>query len=891
MSIETEVAALTTATTNLLEAVNVSKATLDAKVGTASTSAAEALSYKNATEIISKATDSARAGAESARDTAVAVVTGGTANAVPAAGKIPIGDNYGRIPFGWANQGRFSRLLQNIKSRTVRVYHGGTSIEAASNSATRHWLAAIAAQMGDSGNETQILSVLGGSYETAFNGWKKQPFGGIQFYRLRGETTSTELSFVKYCKRIVIRYSTEVGASSCDVLVDGVAAGTINCNAPQSYNNEFVLNYSSLEMRTISIKPPSSGFVYLEAIDWCIDKPGLHVIDAAYGGSSIGNMVTLRTPVGAQVAGIPIEANVAINAMFAKNSADYALDLAIVGWCVNDAGSGLTHVNNVYAPALANIVAQTRANGVPLVLVIEMGGHYSMPANPKYAAYARIRELMRSYASEPHVTIFDWHAASRPDVIATWAATYYPTAVFNEITGIVTSGDFIHPISAGHAILTDMLCTASGLPSTGQQNTPALSVSQLNNRAAAVSGSLPLYALAQPPGIVREQKNTLGLLHRYRCIGTAHAMQQPYANKLALWQSDTELNYDSGASSVNTQIAAAGTADEFGLYKDFVNAGSNTRTPSSTTTTGKSALMTLTLIVGAGQTAVIVNNYANNSSLPSTVNGKLIPGQAQAATPYLFENNTGVPQAISITVDQANSLYTRITGRVYAAYVTATDFPCIPLRSWDTARDLTVALKTIADLEAEYVTLQQHYKEVINGKTIERIAIGREVLKPDGKFYGLYRLPDKTGINYQRCEVASNGTVFNDSIGGYLDTTASNPPYALSTNAPLDYDKRYTLTGRNTDTSSASSLQINYFNGSNNKTLYLQPDLTWAETAPVNVLTAKQMLRMRTIALTFDMPSLALAGSGNFRLRIVLSGGSPVGHLPWTLCEGSSAIV
>ena len=46
MTIETEVAALTLATTNLLSAVNVSKATLDAKVSDASTSANAASAWR-----------------------------------------------------------------------------------------------------------------------------------------------------------------------------------------------------------------------------------------------------------------------------------------------------------------------------------------------------------------------------------------------------------------------------------------------------------------------------------------------------------------------------------------------------------------------------------------------------------------------------------------------------------------------------------------------------------------------------------------------------------------------------------------------------------------------------------------------------------------------------
>jgi len=67
MSLETEVASLTTATTNLLDAVNVSKATLDAKVTAASGSAATAATH--AATSVAKATE-AQASATSSQSSA-----------------------------------------------------------------------------------------------------------------------------------------------------------------------------------------------------------------------------------------------------------------------------------------------------------------------------------------------------------------------------------------------------------------------------------------------------------------------------------------------------------------------------------------------------------------------------------------------------------------------------------------------------------------------------------------------------------------------------------------------------------------------------------------------------------------------------------------------------
>ena len=111
MTLDAQIAALTTATTDLLDAVNVRKSTLDAAVGaaaeqvalaTAQVSAASAQAVAaagSATTATEQATaanaaktaaETARAAAVVAQNNAAAVVTGGTATLTPAAGKIPL---------------------------------------------------------------------------------------------------------------------------------------------------------------------------------------------------------------------------------------------------------------------------------------------------------------------------------------------------------------------------------------------------------------------------------------------------------------------------------------------------------------------------------------------------------------------------------------------------------------------------------------------------------------------------------------------------------------------------------------------------------------------------------------------------------------------------------
>ena len=128
MTIETEIAGLTQATTDLLTAVNVRKSTLDEKVSTATAQAASAsnsagASAASATASAGSATQSAnsatqaqaaRVGAETALASAVAVVTGGTGSLKAAPGKLPLADAAGRLDATWWDALQPNGLINNI---------------------------------------------------------------------------------------------------------------------------------------------------------------------------------------------------------------------------------------------------------------------------------------------------------------------------------------------------------------------------------------------------------------------------------------------------------------------------------------------------------------------------------------------------------------------------------------------------------------------------------------------------------------------------------------------------------------------------------------------------------------------------------------------------------
>jgi len=128
MTIETEVAALTTAADALTESVNEKKATLDASTTAASnsasasaTSAAEALASKNLADTAKSAAETAQSGAETAESNAVAVVTGGTATLTPEAGKIPLAGADGKIANAWLKQ-ELDAIDASIADTAVDVF-------------------------------------------------------------------------------------------------------------------------------------------------------------------------------------------------------------------------------------------------------------------------------------------------------------------------------------------------------------------------------------------------------------------------------------------------------------------------------------------------------------------------------------------------------------------------------------------------------------------------------------------------------------------------------------------------------------------------------------------------------------------------------------------------
>lgn len=119
MALEDSVNTLVAQTTALLNAVNVSKQTLDNTRAASEVAATAAGSSKNAAEaarnnalLYASQAETFKQAAESARDDAVAVVYSGDASLTPAAGKIPVARAGGTIDEGWIRPG-LNALLDN----------------------------------------------------------------------------------------------------------------------------------------------------------------------------------------------------------------------------------------------------------------------------------------------------------------------------------------------------------------------------------------------------------------------------------------------------------------------------------------------------------------------------------------------------------------------------------------------------------------------------------------------------------------------------------------------------------------------------------------------------------------------------------------------------------
>lgn len=332
----------------------------------------------------------------------------------------------------------------------------GTSIANASIGTVGKLAQSLAREFGQARGSTGSFGTAGGGVTGTHNGWARQDFGGPKFLRLRGSPTSTAFTEDMYGDTIRIWYSLEADGGSFVVNVKSGSdtQGTdhvINCNGAQRYWQLLEIAVP-LGGHRVTYNPPSSGYAYLEwreSVDSA--KPGVHFRDATLGGSSLRDCRYRSISTGGPA---PI-ATVGTNGLDASIHAD--ADLAIIQWHVNDAGaSGTWATGGSYKADLDYLVDGYVAASVPVLVVIELGGHYRKPASPFAAAYIAIKKAIQRQARKTNVWVIDWDQELRSsayDDLDHFLASFYN----------VDQGDEIHPVSAGYRPCDDQVTRLTGV--------------------------------------------------------------------------------------------------------------------------------------------------------------------------------------------------------------------------------------------------------------------------------------------------------------------------------------------------------------------------------------------------------------------------------------------
>ena len=431
-------------------------------------------------------------------------------------------------------------ILTQAKTRTVRILMGGTSIATFQNASNQLFVRQLMALYGSARADVQRMGVLGGSWYLPVSGWNKQPYCGPSLVRIRGDSASQPLAITGYGSKITVEYSREADGGGCQVMIDGVAAGTFDCSGTQHYS--LLVSFPvPLGPHTVTFSPPAEGHVYLERVVFEQGRPGIAVIDGTLGGTSLANLYTLYPSGGGQVPGVPAQTGVGVASFFGRPD----IDLVIWSGPVNDAYDVQT-----WETRMNDMVESTRGR-CPLILIAEMGGHWSAPADPGYSRFqAQHDYLLQLGRDNDHVYTVDWHGATLDSDIQRYAATYYPSAVFDPQTGLYATGDFIHPNTAGQRVALGMLCSSLAISNPVED-----SYLQLQNRIYRTSPLPPGTPVPFLDGSTPRSVVTTA-------AGASVFAKLNYADTLPLiFSAETE-----NVSTINAQILASPTSEKYGKY-------------------------------------------------------------------------------------------------------------------------------------------------------------------------------------------------------------------------------------------------------------------------------------------------------------------------------------
>lgn len=667
------------------------------------------------------------------------------------------------------------RVLANIqKGSTFRVLQAGTSVAANSQSGNRSFVEQLKTLYGDKAGYELLCGLAGGSYTVAYNGWQKQPYSGTGFTRARGASSSSGDfgPFAAYGDQVVIEYSKETDGGTCDIVIDGSVAGTIDCSGAQQYGLKVTFSVS-LSAHTITVQRPASGFIYLEWIRVADStRTGVEMIDAMLGGSSITNTLTVPPTQSGQVAGIPVVGDNGLDAYFARDD----IDLVIATWLVNDSGGSISV--SAFQAAYEYAVAQTRAHNTSLIIIVEMAGHYAFEAynSAQYTRYQQLREVMLSLAEgNNHVHVIDWHGATSLDDISDYAARYYPGVTAIDENAGTFSGDFIHPNSDAYHFCAAMMCAQLGLPAPKKDSAATIKIARaIDNVELPANRYLP----ATVGGSADRLTATGIALRSVNGVSGASQMRpQPFA-----------INH----SVVNlvraqwfTDRTAAGTSDAFGSYKTFSNATMNYQS--------QLAVGTQYYLLFRAKGAVNIRGDNSQIKFYDTYGGTQLPLDS-GSRHYCGFNTGSEPMWFAIpATPQTSNPFMVLQGDFYEiSYVDAS----VPIFS------KTTGLTTISggDFPISPLTVGQWYTAVLGehntrtltptlnrltgglgysggGITIDQLAVHVSATAASSSVrVGVYAPTDpSTGLNGPWTLLADGGSIDTSSATGRRTATLSSP--------------------------------------------------------------------------------------------------------------------
>lgn len=448
-------------------------------------------------------------------------------------------------------------ILAQAKDRTVRILMGGTSIATFNSSSNQLFATQLKALYGDARANVLAMGVLGGSWDQPYSGWYKQPYSGPSFNRLRGDTSSLAFGWTGYGSGVVVEYSKEADGGACQVDIDGTIAGTIDCNGAQTLSVQARFSVPA-GFHIVTFHPPVSGHVYLERLIFEQNRPGIEVIDGTLGGSRLQDVYEILPRNPPYVPGVPTQPGVGVASYFQRPD----IDIMIWSGPVNDQGGNSADFTT-WVQRMDEVVAaagpQLGQDGAvvlparPLILIAEMGGHYSMPADPYNAAFLQRYEYLRTLGNgQSHVYTVDWQGATADPDIPRYVANWYSlgNVVFDPNTGGYT-GDFIHPNPQAQQVALQMECASLGIPIPVEATNITV-----DNRIRKTSPVPPGTSIQFLEGSTWRTAVTCELGAAVFGGGAS------YAGTLPLIFSGEVTNL----TNINVQIAASTTADKFGNY-------------------------------------------------------------------------------------------------------------------------------------------------------------------------------------------------------------------------------------------------------------------------------------------------------------------------------------